>query len=304
MSLELKILGSNSAAFAHNRHHTSQFLRIQNTYFLIDCGEGTQLLLKKNKIKLSRINHILISHLHGDHYYGLIGLISTMHLFGRKATLCIYGPPMLADIITLQLKASNTRLSYDIDFKQWTPDQQELIFENNHMTVTTFPMNHRIPCSGFLFREKPKKRRINKEVVDSMLTPIQVMALKNGEDALDMDGNVLYENKLATLPPRPSRAYAFCSDTQYLPDLAEVVKGVDLLYHEATFTEDMAERAELTYHSTARQAAELANNANVGKLLLGHFSTRFRELAPVLNEALEVFPRSVLANEGESFTID
>ena len=304
MSLELKILGSNSAAFAHNRHHTAQFLRVQNTYFLIDCGEGTQLLLKRNKIKLSRINHILISHLHGDHYYGLIGLLSTLHLFGRKATLCIYGPPMLREIITLQLKASNTSLSYDIDFLEWTPEASEVIFENTHMSVTTFPMDHRIPCSGFLFKEKPKKRRINKALLNGNLTPLQVIDLKNGKDVFDMDGNLLYKNSEVTLHPRKSLSYAFCSDTKYKPELAEMLEGVDLLYHEATFTEDMADRASLTHHSTAKQAASLAKDANVGRLLLGHFSTRFRELGPVLSEAKQVFNNSSLALEGESFALD
>lgn len=304
MSLELKILGSNSAAFAHNRHHTSQFLRVQNTYFLIDCGEGTQLLLKKYKIKLSRINHILISHLHGDHYYGLIGLLSTMHLFGRKTKLHIYAPPMLKEIISLQLKASNTSLSYEIIFREWTPDKTELVFENSFLTVHSFPMNHRIPCSGFLFREKPKRRRINKKLLDRELTPLQIIDLKDGKDATDRDGNTIYKNQDITLPPRKSMSYAFCSDTKYNPDLADFLREVDLLYHEATFTKEMEERAELTFHSTAEQAATLAKNASVGKLLLGHFSTRFRELGPVLKEAKEVFPNSALAIEGDSFTLD
>ena len=304
MSLELKILGSNSAAFAHNRHHTSQFLRVQNTYFLIDCGEGTQLLLKKYKIKLSRINHILISHLHGDHYYGLIGLLSTMHLFGRKTKLYIYAPPMLKEIISLQLKASNTSLSYEIIFGEWTPDETELVFENSFLTVHSFPMNHRIPCSGFLFREKPKRRRINKKLLDRELTPLQIIDLKDGKDATDRDGNIIYKNSDITLPPRKSMSYAFCSDTKYNPELADFLREVDLLYHEATFTTDMEDRAELTFHSTAKQAATLARNASVGKLLLGHFSTRFRELGPVLKEAKEVFPNSALAIEGESFTLD
>ncbi len=304
MSLELKILGSNSAAFAHNRHHTSQFLRVQNTYFLIDCGEGTQLLLKKYKIKLSRINHILISHLHGDHYYGLIGLLSTMHLFGRKTKLHIYAPPMLKEIISLQLKASNTSLSYEIIFREWTPDETELVFENSFLTVHSFPMNHRIPCSGFLFREKPKRRRINKKLLDRELTPLQIIDLKDGKDAIDRDGNTIYKNQDITLPPRKSMSYAFCSDTKYNPDLADFLREVNLLYHEATFTKEMEERAELTFHSTAEQAATLAKNASVGKLLLGHFSTRFRELGPVLKEAKEVFPNSALAIEGDSFTLD
>jgi len=302
LAIELKILGSNSAAFAHNRNHTSQFLRVQNTYFLIDCGEGTQLLLKKNKVKLSKINNIVISHLHGDHYYGLIGLLSTLHLFGRKAALKLFGPPGLREIITLQLKYSTTSLSYDIDFCEWTPGKSEEIFEDQHITVTTFPLSHRIPCSGFLFKEKPKKRRINKKHVDRELTPLQINDLKNQKDIYDMDGKLLYQWQLATLPPYPSHSYAFCSDTKYIPELSDFLSNVNLIYHEATFTEDMAERAALTYHSTARQAAQLAKNADAEMLILGHFSTRFKDLSPLLEEAKEVFESTELALEGSIFT--
>ena len=301
MSIELKILGSNSAAFAHNRHHTAQFLRVQNTYFLIDCGEGTQLLLKKNNIKFSKVNNIVISHLHGDHYYGLIGLLSTLHLYGRKSKLRLFGPPGLADIISLQLKYSTTSLSYDIDFVEWQPGKSEQIYEDRFITVTTFPLDHRIPCSGFLFREKKKRRRINKRVVDQQLTPLQVNALKDGQDAVDRHGNILYKWEEATHPPQSSHAYAFCSDTRYLPQLHLVLEDVNLIYHEATFSEDMRERAGLTYHSTARQAAEVAKAANAKKLILGHFSTRFKDLSPLLDEAKKVFENTELAVEGTTF---
>ena len=301
MSIELKILGSNSAAFAHNRHHTAQFLRVQNTYFLIDCGEGTQLLLKKNNIKFSKVNNIVISHLHGDHYYGLIGLLSTLHLYGRKSTLRLFGPPGLAEIISLQLKYSTTSLSYNIDFIEWQPGKSEEIYEDRFITVTTFPLDHRIPCSGFIFREKKKRRRINKRVVNKQLTPLQVNALKDGEDAVDRDGNVLYKWEEATYPPQPSHAYAFCSDTRYIPQLHERLTDVNLMYHEATFSEDMRERAGLTYHSTAKQAAEVAKAANAKKLILGHFSTRFKDLTPLLEEAKAVFENTELAVEGTTF---
>ncbi|MEL7145658.1 MAG: ribonuclease Z [Bacteroidota bacterium] len=301
MSIELKILGSNSAAFAHNRHHTAQFLRVQNTYFLIDCGEGTQLLLKKNNIKFSKVNNIVISHLHGDHYYGLIGLLSTLHLYGRKATLRLFGPPGLAEIISLQLKYSTTTLSYSIDFIEWQPGKSEQIYEDRFITVTTFPLDHRIPCSGFLFREKKKRRRINKRVVTKQLTPLQANALKDGQDAIDMDGNVIYQWEEATYPPQPSHAYAFCSDTKYISSLHERLTDVNLIYHEATFSEDMKERAGLTHHSTAKQAAEVARAANAKTLILGHFSTRFKDLTPLLEEAREVFENTELAVEGTTF---
>ncbi|MFT7030346.1 MAG: ribonuclease Z [Marinoscillum sp.] len=304
MALELQILGSNAAAFANGRHHTSQLLRVQDKYFLIDCGEGTQLQIKKYKIKLSRINHILISHLHGDHYYGLIGLISTLHLYGRNDDLVITGPPGLRDILTLQLKYSETRLSFDIKFHEWVANETSIVFEDDKMVVTTIPLNHRVPCSGYLFREKPKLRGINKQVVDIKLTPIQANKLRNGEDLLDDEGNLIYKNELATFHPKNPYSYAFCSDTKPIPELAERLKNIDLLYHEATFMDDMSERAASTYHSTAKQAASLAKAANVRQLLLGHFSTRYRDLRPLLKEAQSEFPESYLAEEGKNFVIN
>ncbi|MEQ8472507.1 MAG: ribonuclease Z [Marinoscillum sp.] len=304
MALELQILGSNSAAFAHNRHHTSQLLRVQDKYFLIDCGEGTQLLIKRYKIKLSRINQILISHLHGDHYYGLMGLISTLHLYGRRSDLCIYGPPGLPEIISLQLKHSQTRLSYDIKFKEWTPNQIETIFDDSKLSIQTIPLDHRIPCSGFLFREKPKKRGINKEKIPQRLTPVQAAKLRNGEDLYTEDGELIFRNSEVTFKPKDPYSYAYCSDTRLIPDLANIVKDVSLMYHESTFMEDMRERAESTYHTTAKQAAGLAKEANVGQLLLGHFSTRYKDLTPMLREAQSVFPESYLAEEGKKFIIN
>lgn len=304
MAIELQILGSNSAAFAHNRHHTSQLLRVQDKYFLIDCGEGTQLLIKKYKIKLSRINEILISHLHGDHYYGLMGLISTLHLYGRQSDLHIYGPPGLSEIITLQLKYSQTRLSYDIKFHEWVPEIAQVIYEDTKLTITTIPLNHRIPCSGFLFREKPKKRGINKSKITQKLTPIQASKLRNGEDLFTESGELMYKNSDVTFKPKDPYSYAYCSDTKLIPELADRLQEVDLVYHESTFMDDMEERAASTYHTTARQAAQLAKDANVGRLLLGHFSTRYKDLNPLLNEARSVFPESYLAEEGKKFVIN
>ena len=303
MSIELQILGSNSAAFAHNRNHTSQLLRVQNKYFLIDCGEGTQLLIKKYKIKLSRINQILISHLHGDHYYGLMGLISTLHLYGRETDLTIYGPPGLSEIITLQLKYSTTRLAYDIIFKEWIPEKEAVIYDDDRLSITTIPLDHRIPCSGFLFKEKPKKRGINKNNLEKRLPPSQINLLRDGKDILDDDGTVKYKNEDVTFPPKKAFSYAYCSDTKYIPELYKKVKEVDLIYHESTFMDDMRERAENTYHTTASQAAELAKKANVGRLLLGHFSTRYRDLKPLLDEARGIFAESYLAEEGKKFLI-
>ncbi|HCX24085.1 MAG TPA: ribonuclease Z [Cytophagales bacterium] len=304
MAIELQILGSNSAAFAHNRHHTSQLLRVQDKYFLIDCGEGTQLLIKKYKIKLSRINEILISHLHGDHYYGLMGLISTLHLYGRQADLHIYGPPGLSEIITLQLKYSQTRLSYDIKFHEWTPEKSEKIYDDSKLTITTIPLNHRIPCSGYFFKEKTKKRGINKSKIAEKLTPLQAIQLRNGEDLFNEAGELLYKNSEVTFPPKVPYSYAYCSDTKLIPELVETLQDVDMVYHESTFMDDMQDRAESTYHTTAKQAAQLAKDSNAKCLLLGHFSTRYKDLNPLLSEARSIFRESYLAEEGKKFVIN
>ncbi|MEO9870077.1 ribonuclease Z [Ekhidna sp.] len=305
MSLELLILGSNSAAFAHRRHHTAQLFKLQDQHFLIDCGEGTQLLMKKHKVRLSRIDHIFISHMHGDHYFGLIGLLSTMHLFGRQKELILVGPPGLKEIIQLQLRYSETALNFHIRFIEFTPHVSEVIYDHLKYTVTTIPMNHRVPCSGYLFKEKPKKRRINRKLLPDMeLSHLQIARLKEGEDVLNENGTVKYENKVLTLDPNPSFSYAYCSDSKYKPELREIVEGVDLLYHESTFANDMKDRAEQTYHTTAEQAATFAKEAKVGKLILGHFSARYKELDIILEEARDVFSNSELAIEGTKFFVD
>jgi ribonuclease Z len=303
LAIELHILGSNSAAFAHNRHQTSQFLRVQDKYFLIDCGEGTQLLLKKYHIKLSRINHILISHLHGDHYYGLIGLLSTLHLYGRQSELLLVGPPGLSDIISLQLKYSDTRLSYDIKFVEWIPGQEQIVYDDEKLSIQTVPLDHRVPCSGYVFREKRKKRTLIREAILRPLTPIQINELKDGKDIFDMDGNLVYHNSDVTTAAKKPYSYAYCSDTRYMPSLAEKLKDVSMVYHEATFMEDMKDRAATTFHTTARQAGQFAKDANIGRLLIGHFSTRYKDLTPVLKEAQEVFENTELAIEGQKFII-
>lgn len=303
MSFALKILGSNSAAPAHNRHQTSQLLMIQNHVFLIDCGEGTQMQLSKYKVKFHRINHIFISHLHGDHYLGLMGLISTLHLQGRSADLHIYAPSGLAAIITLQLKYSETILNYKIKFRKLNTAIKEVIFENEVLTIETIPLNHRISCSGFLFREKPKKRRIIKEKMPPNLSLQHIISLKNGADIYDKKGQLLYSNEALTLPPKKSRAYAYCSDTKYEEQIVAQIYGVDLLYHESTFLSDREDRAAQTYHSTARQAATIAKKAHVGQLLLGHYSIRYKELQPILDEAKQVFDNAKLAIEGEVIEI-
>lgn len=303
MSFALKILGSNSAAPAHNRHQTAQLLTVGQHVFLIDCGEGTQMQLNKYKAKTQKINHIFISHLHGDHYLGLMGLISTLHLQGRAADLYVYGPAGLADIITLQLKHSETVLNYKIIFKKLNTAIKETIFEDDVLTIETIPLNHRIGCSGFLFREKTKKRRIIKEKLPSGISLAGILALKNGEDIYDENGELLFRNEDMTLPPKKARAYAYCSDTKYEEQIIQQISHVDLLYHESTFLSDREERAAQTFHSTARQAATIALKAQVDLLLLGHYSIRYKELQPILDEARQVFPNSQLAIEGETIEI-
>ena len=303
MSFSLKILGANSAAPAHNRHQTSQLLTVQNQTFLIDCGEGTQMQLIKYKVKAQKINNIFISHLHGDHYLGLMGLISTMHLQSRTNDLFIYGPPGLAEIITLQLQYSQTILNYKIRFQELDTSVKKVILEDPVLEVETIPLNHRIGCAGFLFREKPKKRRIIKEKLPDGISLQEILSLKNGEHIYDEDDKVLFENENLTLPPRKSRSYAYCSDTKYEENIIEQIKNVDLLYHESTFLSDREDRAAHTFHSTAKQAATIAKKAEVGQLLLGHYSIRYRELQPLLDEAKQVFANVSLALEGETIEI-
>ncbi len=304
MSFQLKILGSNSATPAFGRYPTSQLLTVGSRCFLIDCGEGCQMQLNRYRVRTSRISHIFISHLHGDHFFGLIGLLNTLSLNGRDTPLVIYGPPGLDTILTVQFQVSQTVLNYPIRFVGLEAEQPEIIFEDQKLTITTFPVQHRIACWGFLFKEQPKPRRINKETMPKALTVEEIIALKHGQDISNDDGSVRYANETFTLPPRKSRSYAFCADTRYFEELAEWVQGVDLLYHETTFMDNEEELAEQRYHSTTVQAATIAQKARVSTLLIGHFSSRYRDLTPLLDEAKTVFDNTLLAIEGHDITIE
>ena len=304
MSFQLKILGSNSATPAHNRNQTSQLLTIGNEVFLIDCGEGTQMQLIRYRTRFHKISHIFISHLHGDHYLGLMGLLLTMHLQKRLEDLHIMGPRGLDEIITTQLRYSHTSFSYKVHFTELKADQSYLIYESNNLTVHSFPLVHRIACTGFLFREKPKERRMNKKKLIPEMAGEEIGKLKKGENVYDQEGRLKYRSMDFTLPPRRSRSFAYCSDTRYEPGLVQYVKNVDLLYHEATFTKEHAQRAAETYHSTAEQAAQLAKAADAGTLLLGHYSVRYKDLGPILEEAHRVFFNSRLALEGETILVE
>lgn len=303
MPFELTILGSNSAIPIHGRHHTAQHLKIQNQHFLIDCGEGAQLQLQLYGLKSQRLEAIFISHLHGDHYLGLIGLLSSMHLQGRTKELDLFGPPQLSDIITTQLRCSETTFRYPVHFHALAMEENEVIYENSKISISTVPLQHRIPCVGFVFKEKPHPLRIDKEKLPEVISHFELAGLKKGEDILDDSGNIKYKARDLTHPGRKSRSYAYCSDTLYLPELAETLRGVDLLYHEATFLTEKELKATNTFHATAGQAAQLAKDADVGKLIIGHFSARYKELTPLLDEARKTFKSSYLAIEGQTFSI-
>ena len=316
----ITILGSSGAIPAYGRTSTSQLVEIDNECFLIDCAEGTQHQIVKFNLqdKVKNINHIFISHLHGDHYYGLIGLISTVNMLGRTNDLYLYAPRELAEVILAQTKASYMNLGFKIIFKETFAEnivynsnskneksKSQLLFENEKITVTTIPLNHRIPCTGFLFKEKTKKHRINKEKItkDAPLPIDAIKTLLQGYNVLDKNGIMLYSVEKYTLPPKKSDSYAFCSDTCYDERIVDIIKNVDLLYHESTFLEEDTERAKATYHSTAKQAANIAKLANVRNLLLGHFSARYKELDAFLDEAKTIFPSVQLSIEGETYSI-
>ena len=303
MSFNITILGSSGALPAFGRFPSAQLIEIQNRHFLIDCGEGTQMQLMRFQANLHRINHIFISHLHGDHYLGLMGLIFTMHLLRRTNDLHLYSHSGLDEIITVQLRHSRSAPNFKIIFHRLEKNEQKIIYEDDALTVETIPLIHKIQTSGFLFREKIKPRRIDKTKLPQGLLIRQIANLKKGEDVVDDSGSILYKNEDLTLPPRKSRSYAYCSDTAYNELLIDQVRGVDILYHEATFTIDEELKAIETQHSTAAQAALVAKKANVNKLLIGHFSARYKELAPVLEEARKCFQQAELAVEGEVFTI-
>lgn len=304
MEFEVTILGSNSAIPAHGRNQTSQLVNIANNYLLIDCGEGTQIQLRKFKLKFSKIDFIFISHLHGDHYFGLMGLLSSFHLHKRTRLLTVFGPQGLDEIITVQLKHSNTRLNFPLRFVPTNPDQKELILEEQNFRVFSFPLKHRLPCTGFLIQEKHGLRNLIKQKLEGKRMSLEAInSLREGKDFLDEDGKVIFAAADYTYPPKPERSYAFCSDTIYDTELTQFIKGSDLLYHEATFGNEEEERAKDTFHSTAAQAAKIAAAANVGQLLLGHYSTRYLDLQPILEEAKAHFPTCLLSEEGITYSV-
>ena len=294
---ELYILGCGSALPTTRHFPTSQVLNVRDKLYMIDCGEGAQLQFRKSRLKFSRLNHIFISHLHGDHCFGLWGLISTLNLLGRTAELHIYSPRGLEALLLPTLAFFNRQMTYRVLFHEFDTDKPSLVYEDRSLTVTTIPLRHRIPCCGFLFAEKQGLNHIVREMVDFYKVPLfEMNRIKNGADYVTPEGE-LVPNRLLTRPADPSRRYAYCSDTICLPGLAAQLRGVDLLFHEATFASDNLGRAKETYHTTAVQAAELARSAEVKKLLIGHFSARYEDESVLLEEAREIFPETLLASE-------
>jgi ribonuclease Z len=304
MPFEVTILGSSSATPTVHRHPSAQVLNINDKLILIDCGEGTQVQLFRYKIRYQRINRIFITHLHGDHFFGLMGFLSTMHLQGRVNPLTVYGPEPLEEIIRMQLKVSETQLRYPLEFKAVSSQESSIVYEDHEIQVESILLRHRIPCTGYLFREKPGLRRLIKHKITEDGVPVAALpSLKHGRDYEDEKGR-LFRYLEYTLEPRRSRSYAYCSDTIYHEAIIPQIANVDLLYHEATFAHDILPRAEETFHSTALQAGMIAQKANAGKLLIGHFSARYKDVNVLLKEAQTVFPNTHLALEGERFSTD
>lgn len=303
MKFELTVLGSNSAIPAHGRNLSAQVLSLKDEIILIDCGEGTQMQLAKYGIKYSKINHIFISHLHGDHIFGLIGLLTNFSLKKRTKLLTIYSPEGLEELIQTQIKLIQTPLSYPLVFIKTNPTVSELILNTSKFSVTTIPLQHRVPCNGYLFRENNKQRRINKELIDHYNIPYnKIAAIKQGEDYLSPKGELLTHLAL-TLAPFSERSYAYCSDTMYKEDIVWIIKEIDLLYHEATFLQEHLDKATKTMHTTALQAATIAQKAKVKALLIGHFSSRYQDIQELEKEAQTLFPNAQSVVEGNVYKV-
>ncbi len=294
---ELHILGCGSALPTVHHLPTSQVLNVREKYFMIDCGEGSQLQYRKMRLGFGKLNRIFISHLHGDHCFGLIGLISTLGLLGRTGDLIIHSVPELEGLLRPQLDYFSRDLSFKVVFAPFDPTRNEVIYEDRSVKVSTIPLDHRVSCAGFLFEEAKNDLFLDKPALDFFKVPVkQFSQIKKGADAILDDGSIIPNVKL-TKPAKPSRSYAFCSDTAYREDIIPIIEGVDLLYHESTFLEKEKSKALSTMHSTVREAATIAKRANVKKLMLGHYSSRYNDDRLFLNEAKPIFENTVLANE-------
>lgn len=304
MSIKLTILGCHSSTPRANAYPTSQYLEINNRHFLIDCGEGTQRQMRKHKVGFSKINHIFISHLHGDHFFGLIGLISTFGILSREKKLHIFGPKGIEEVILLQLKVSKSHVKYRLVFHELTSTKSELIFEDDKVSVHTIPLTHRVYTNGYLFIEKEKPRKLHLENIQnySEIETCDYNNIKAGKDIVLATGEIV-PNKELTLPPEKPKSYAFCSDTSYKPNIVPIIENADLLYHEATFLSDKEDLAKKTGHSTAKQAAQIAQQANVQQLIIGHYSSRYSDISFFKKEAIEIFEPVHLAVAGNTFSV-
>lgn len=303
MNFEVTILGSGAALPTSNRNPTAQYVQCNDRHILIDCGEGTQVQLRKNQVHIQKINHILISHLHGDHFFGLVGLLSSLHLLGRDKGLTIYGPQELEQIIRLQLEVGGAKLGFELNFIALNGKEHRLIFEDKLIEIWTFPLSHRVPTNGFLIKEKPKDRKLNADRFEEAgLSLTLIPKLKQGIDIELESGEIVYADEY-TYSAKASKSYAYCSDTIFDERIVEYIKRADVLYHEATFLNDKLERAKQTFHTTAEQAATIAKQAEVGKLLLGHLSARYDNGLKHFEEASAVFENVSVVEDGETYLI-
>ena len=303
MNFTITILGSGAALPTFSRNPTSQYIECNNRHILIDCGEGTQMQMRKFGVKFQRITHILISHLHGDHFFGLVGLLSTMHLLGRDQGITIYGPIGLEEIIRSQLEIGGSKLEFGLTFVPLDGKTPSLLFEDKLIEIHTFPLKHRIPTNGFLIKEKRKEYTLLGEIFKADgLSLTFIPKFKNGEDVIDENGETHYFEEY-TSPPPPTRSYAFCSDTIYSEKIIPYIDNVDLLYHEATFTEEFRSRAKATFHSTAIDAANIALKSSAKKLILGHLSARFENGKEHVNEAKTIFKNVEVVEDGNVYEV-
>ena len=301
---EVNILGCGSALPTARHYPSTQILNIRDNLFMIDCGEGAQIQFRRMRLKFTRLGHIFLSHLHGDHCFGLIGMISTFALVGRTGELVIHAHPQAEQVFRPQLDFFCRDLPFTVRFEPVLPNRTEVIYEDKSIRVRSLPMIHRVPCSGFLFEEKQRPNHIIRDMVDFYKVPVyELNRIKNGADFVTPEGEVIANSRL-TRPSAPARKYAYCSDTMYLPKIAGQIKGVDLLFHESTFAQTEQARAKETYHTTAAQAAQMALNAEVKQLVIGHFSARYEDESVLLNEAAAIFPQTILAKENLCIDVD
>lgn len=305
MSINLTILGCHSATPRANAFPTSQYLEMNNRHFLIDCGEGTQRQMRKYKVGFTKINHIFISHLHGDHFYGLIGLLSTYGILSREKELHVYGPKGIKEVTLMQLRISQSHAKYPIKFHELTSKESEIILDDEKVTVRTIPLKHRVYTNGYLFTEKEKPLKLHIDNISNYeeIDRADYNNIKAGKDIVLSTGEIIPNAEL-TLPPKKQLSYAYCSDTSYKPDIIPIIKNASLLYHEATFLADREDLAKKTKHSTSKEAALIAKNANVNQLILGHYSGRYKDISLFQKEAQEIFDNTELAKPGKIFKID